>query len=88
MKRLLILALVGLMLTGCGHYLTPSECLLIHDGATLAADNFQRADADPNVPGYAKLMMGGQALILNNLDARINNKGSVDPNTFKPKTAR
>jgi hypothetical protein len=91
MKRLMSLALMGLLMlmtAGCGHWLTASECLLIHDGATQAADNFRRADADPNVPVYAKMMIGGHGLILNNLDARINNKGAVDANTFKPKTAR
>ena len=88
MKRLLILALVGLMLAGCGHYLTASECLTIHDMAGLSDSDFKRVDADPNVPMYAKQMMGGQGLAWNNLDARINNKGAVDANSYQPKTAK
>ena len=90
MKRLMILALVGLMLAmaGCGHYLTASECLTIHDMATLSTDDFKRMDSDPNVPMYAKQMMGGQGLAWNNLDARINNKGAVDANSYQPKTAK
>jgi hypothetical protein len=88
MMRLMILALVGLMLAGCGHYLTQSECLTIHDMATLSTDDFKRANADANVPLYAKQMLGGEGLAWNNLDARINNRGAVDANTFIPKKAK
>jgi hypothetical protein len=88
MKRLLILALVGLTLAGCGHYLTTAECLTIHDMAGLSDGDFKRVDADPNMPAYAKTMFGGNALAWNNLDARINNKGAVDANSYKPKTAK
>ena len=90
MKRivLVIVLLVAACLPGCGHYLTPSECLTIHDMAGLSGDDFKRVDADPNVPFYAKQMLGGQALGWNNLDARINNKGAVDPNQFIPRRAK
>ena len=90
MRTLVIIGmlLVAVMLTGCGHYLTTAECLTIHDMAGTSYDNFTRMDADPNVPLYAKTMQGGQALAWTNLDASVNNKGSVDANSFKPKTSK
>ena len=69
MKRLLVLALVGLMITGCVDIVQPSHRVAIHDTATLAADMDERVQADANCPSYVKTYSGANARSWAVLDA-------------------
>ena len=84
MKRLLIVVVCGLMLAGCGRWLTNAEVIAARDWADSTADMHKRIDADPNAPLYVKVYSGGVALYAKNFTNRIANKGAEDPNDYKP----
>jgi len=83
MKRLMILALVGLMMTGCMSYVTPGDALSIHGMAGNAAAMYDRIDEDANCPDYVKVWAGGNALGWANMDAWAKGRTKADPNTMK-----
>lgn len=77
MKRLMILALVGLLLVGCTSYIVPSDQLVIHSNYLNAVITCQKVQADPNCPAYAKSWWSSEAKIWSALDQWSKGKGSI-----------
>jgi hypothetical protein len=77
MKRLILIALVGLMLTGCTSYIVPSDRLVIHADYLNTAITCQKVQADPACPTYAKIWWSADAKIHCAYDQWAQGKGSI-----------
>ena len=77
MKRLMTLALAGLMLAGCTSYTVPSDRLVIHANYLNAVATCQKVQADPACPTYAKVWWSSEAKIWNAIEQWSKGAGSI-----------